>query len=822
MVARPGTYQASINAGELAPEMHGRTDVKQFYAGLALALNVEAVPQGGGRLSPRSRHLGRVRNTLQAIAPASSVIALGPHAVGAVIYTLNFNGAPGVSVVTLPGFKSNFALGAVLQVEWFDGTTWASFAQAFTVGISAVDRTIARPPRAQVLARAIRLRLISAPAQPTTFTAPSMNAFSETTTKPDIARVRPFTFGLDQTYTAVQIASHMDFYRDGVFVGSASTSFASDKIAAVKAQQRFDTMLLWHEDVKSKRILRNGADNEWVGDDIPYEAIPRVDLGGVYTNQIADEWKIYFRFPTTGTYAAGINLFLSLNVSGEETPGIPTGPAGGGIWGANPNWATFETAVKAAIEALPSQSAGVFTNVTQPSAGIIILTIRFESPDNIGQPNTMSAQVVNTSEAAATSTHTVIGIPGGEDLFSTSAGWAATGNFYQERLVIGGFRSKRGALLASVTGSYYNNNVNIISPTGAILANLDTDGAERLHHIARARHLVLFTTDAEYYISDRVLSRTTTPTIVNCSRNGSAPNVPIVESENSLLYVSRDGNLLYAATYDDVSQSYVSQPLSLLASHISRDIVDMALQKPTTDGDAGRLWQVRQNGTMTVGIMLRNQDVTAFVRWETLGSVKSACIDGVNIPHILVERSVGGSTELHLERLELGLIFDATVKQTFPDPITVIPNLEMHEGAEVWAVADGYTEGPFTVAGGAIELPEASSVVSVGRWTRPRAIPLPLPSEVTERIVVKRPKRVHTVRIGLINTTSVAIGANGRAPKDVALARAGDPVDVPQTPVTREEIISGLAGFSPEGQIEITQLKPGLLQWTGFTREART
>lgn len=814
MVARPGTYQASINAGELAPEMHGRTDVKQFYAGLALGVNVEAVPQGGGRLSARSRHLGRIRSKLAAIVPSSMSTSLGPHAAGAVIYTLNFNGAPGVSVVTLPAFKADYALGAILQIEWYDGSVWSAFAAPVTAGTSAVDRTITRPPKQQVFARAIRLRLLSAPAQPTTFTAPSMNAFTETSEKPDLARLRPFTFGLDQTYTAVQIANHIDFYRDGVFVGGASTAFGSDQIAAVKAQQRFDTMLMWHEDVKSKRILRNGADNEWIGDDIPYENIPRVDLGGSYSNQVTDIWKVYFRYPTSGTYANGINLFLSLNVNGEETPGIPTGSP--------VTWATFKDAVKAAIEALPSQSPGITVTEDHATGGLTVLTIQFTGAENNGQPNTMSAQVVNTSEAAATSTHTQIGIPGGEDLISDTAGWPATGNFYQERLVTGGFRSKRGALLASVTGNYFDGNVNVISAAGAILNNLDTDGAERLHHIARARHLVLFTTDAEYFISDRSLNRTVAPTIVNCSRNGSAPDIPIVESEGSLLYVSRDGNLLYAATYDDVSQAYVSNPLSLLASHISNDVVDMALQKPTTKGDAGRLYQVRGDGTITVGVMLRNQDVTAFFRWHTAGLAKAACIDGANVPHIIVERTVGANSELHFERLELGLIFDATVTQEFPAPVSIVPNLEMHEGAEVWAVADGYTEGPFVVEGGQIELPAASSVVSVGRWTPPRAIPLPLPSEVADRIVLKRPKRVHTVRIGLINTTSIAIGANGRPAKDVALARAGDPVDEPQAPVTREEVISGLQGFTPEGQIEITQVKPGLLQWTGFTREART
>ena len=72
MVARPGTYQASNNAGELKEELHGRTDLKQYYAGLAYARNVEPVPQGGSRLSPRSRHHARLRRSLAAQAESLS------------------------------------------------------------------------------------------------------------------------------------------------------------------------------------------------------------------------------------------------------------------------------------------------------------------------------------------------------------------------------------------------------------------------------------------------------------------------------------------------------------------------------------------------------------------------------------------------------------------------------------------------------------------------------------------------------------------------------------------------------------------------------
>jgi hypothetical protein len=251
-------------------------------------------------------------------------------------------------------------------------------------------------------------------------------------------------------------------------------------------------------------------------------------------------------------------------------------------------------------------------------------------------------------------------------------------------------------------------------------------------------------------------------------------------------------------------------------------MVDMVVQRPSGLASAARLWMPRDDGSVTIGIMLRNQDVTAFVRWQTPGAVRSMCVDGKNVPHLLVERMVGGLAELHLERAEDGLIFDGVVEQTFAPAQSVVAGLGMHEGAEVYALADGYVEGPFTVTGGQITLDFAASNVKVGRWTPPLAKTLPIPSEVAERTVLRRPKRVHTVRLDVVDTTSVAIGANERPARNVALARFGEETDMPQTPVNETIVVTGLTGFSDTGQVVITQTRPGQLAWRGITIEART
>jgi hypothetical protein len=248
----------------------------------------------------------------------------------------------------------------------------------------------------------------------------------------------------------------------------------------------------------------------------------------------------------------------------------------------------------------------------------------------------------------------------------------------------------------------------------------------------------------------------------------------------------------------------------------------MALQRAEEASDADRVWMVRDDGTMAVAVLIRSQEVAAFVRWETNGAIKAVAVDGANVPHIVVERQVDGAPQLHLERLELGLIFDGTVTVENDPPSATVSGLDAHEGAEVWARADGYVEGPFTVSDGTITVSAPSSTIEVGRWTPPIARTLPLPSEVAEKIVLRRPKRVHTVRMDLIETTSLAIAANGGRAKDVPLYFAGQPTDAPPPPFTGMRPVPGLTGFSDTGQVDVTQLRPGRLQWRGLTIEART
>jgi hypothetical protein len=829
MTAQPGKYQANFNGGEYAPELHGRVDLKQYYAGAAYMRNVEPVPQGGFKLMPRTAHAGFVRNLLQ---PLGSTFAttLGPHTTAAVLATATLSSAQPVAVARLTGLGASQAIAGLIRVEYLDPAdlTYKPLGPVsdFSAGITARNRVAGRPPGHQIVTTQIRVRLTGAPPSSTTFTLDGLALFGESAVLPPVCVVRPFTFARDQAYEFVFINSHIDIWRDDTFVGCCTTSYNGDTLRELDLQQRFDTMLIFHNDFAPARLLRDGADHEWDLAAQAFTGMPQVDYGGAYV-QVIDEWQFTLAFPTDLVpHRYGINLLVAFNVNGEEVAAVSTGDDGGGLI----NGAAFFPALETAIEATSSVAPGIAVSVVDytPAAGYGTFKVAFDGVDNAGAAFSVSGRVVNTASASVTFAHTVIGDAGGEDVMSVARGWPGCGLFWQDRLGMAGFEAKKAAILFSRTGEYFDLDITVANAAAALLANLDTDGAERIVRLARSLHLILFTTGAEYFIVDRALSRTQNPNVVECSRNGIVPTIPVCKAEDTLFYVAADkedddgkGVLVYAMQYSDAAQRYISEPISLLASHIAQDVVDAAMQVFSRPTAASRYYLVREDGAMTVGLMIRGQDVTGFARWITDGAVRSACVNGKNVGYVVVERQMGGVPRLMFERLTDEVFLDGAVTVTNATPSATVTGLDMHNGAQVWAVADGYVLGPFTPAGGAITLPDAATTITVGRWTPPRALTLPVPRIVQDTTMLARPVRVHTVRGNVIGTTSLAIGANDQAPEDVPFARAGLTADVPLPPFSGAFECGGLTEFTETGTVEITQLRPGPLQIRDLIVEAR-
>ena len=218
--------------------------------------------------------------------------------------------------------------------------------------------------------------------------------------------------------------------------------------------------------------------------------------------------------------------------------------------------------------------------------------------------------------------------------------------------------------------------------------------------------------------------------------------------------------------------------------------------------------------------MVLDQDILALVEWIAAdgGKVRGISVDGQNQVWVSVERGDTVTLEI-MEESHLNL-FQCSLDLT-TDLAGEVTGLELHEGREVWAEADGFILGPFTVSDGAVQLGDAYDTVKVGLWQRPVHESMPYYRLLPNDEILQRPGRIHAVTANIIETDSIAIGANGSPPKEVPLLSASDPVNAPMPPKTQKIRVEGIPGMVDGPTLVITQTRPGRLRVRDYQPEAK-
>ena len=83
--------------------------------------------------------------------------------------------------------------------------------------------------------------------------------------------------------------------------------------------------------------------------------------------------------------------------------------------------------------------------------------------------------------------------------------------------------------------------------------------------------------------------------------------------------------------------------------------------------------------------------------------------------------------------------------------------------------------------------------------------------------IVRRPGRISSAYIDVIDTTSIAIGANGQPATDETLLEVNDPLDAPMPAKTRMIARHGMLGVVMDPTLVITQTKPGALHVRSYS-----
>lgn len=612
------------------------------------------------------------------------------------------------------------------------------------------------------------------------------------------SRLIPFKDSKGKAWELALRHGHADILNQSGIAANMALPFTSAQLPYVTWAHKQDTSFLFHKDVQSRRI--RVSDAGWAVDTLPYEDIPNYDYGGSYTNAVPAEWEINFVGMSAGKR-------FRLTISGLQTISIPVGSP--------VNWSDVRGRIESAILDLPNVAPGIAVTMLADGKFKIV----FSGTDNAGDGWAVSGTAIDDADAAIPAFKLKVGVPPGEPIISAGRGWPRCGLFFQQRLLAGGFRSLGNDYMTSITGRYFSFNTELDEANGAFVVPLDSEGGETINHLVDAHHMLVLTSEREYWVADRAIDKTKPTNHVEISTNGSKEGVPVLKNEGAAIYCHASGSVLSEIRYTDY-ETFVSSPLTILCPDLFEDVTDMALRKTKNAKDPNLLGVIDAAGRMRTGCLLRDQDVTGFVRYVSgAGKFRAIATNGRNEMALITER--GGSRRL--ERLEPGLLLDAAKRFSFPSARSEITGLDHLNGMDVWVIGDGDIYGPYRVQNNRVALDVAVQAGEVGLFSPPVLETLPPPRNIADHTVLRRKARIHSVWINVQDTTSLAVAVNGQPPVDVALRSFNSDLEKPELEDGYTGLVElrGLTGFVDEPTVTITQIRPGRLTVRSVTAEAK-
>ena len=403
---------------------------------------------------------------------------------------------------------------------------------------------------------------------------------------------------------------------------------------------------------------------------------------------------------------------------------------------------------------------------------------------------------------------------GYEDVFSSTRGFPRTCTFHEGRLFFGGSKSLPNALFGSKIGDFFNFKTHEALDDDALFVTIATDSVNAITAMRSGRDLQIFTTDAEFFVPQADLDPITPSNLVvkNATRRGSKEGIKPVSAEGGTLFIQREGKALREFLFSDVDLNYQANNISLLSSHLLKTPRSMALRVATSTDDGDLLLITNDlDGTMGVFSILRSQNVVAPSEFITDGKFLDVAVDITDI-YVVTERTVNSATKRYVEMFDDQRTTDCNIQYfsgaTSPDQSlpsnTTCSNLSHLEAKTVDVVRDNFVLTDKTVSSGAITIDEApTSFVEVGLPYTVEVKTLPAEPKLSSGVVVSRKRRILEATPVLDRTQNVAINGFQCVLESFPYTLGSVP-----TTFTGRKRIAPLLGYSDTAQITFTQTQP--------------
>lgn len=353
-------------------------------------------------------------------------------------------------------------------------------------------------------------------------------------------------------------------------------------------------------------------------------------------------------------------------------------------------------------DAFRTEDIGSYVEV---NGGLVLIT-------GVSQYNKAYGQIIKALDATITAPPDSWSMKTG--VWNSIDGYPRAVSLYQQRLYAAGSANFPETVWASGTGLYFDftpgtDDADAFSYTAA------SDQVSQIQHLAASRILTVLTQGEEFTVSGGS-SGSITPTNISVQSQsifGCSQARP-VRVANELIYAQRAGKKIRSMAYDFNTDSFRSQNLTRLASHVTGPgIVDMAFQAEPNPV----VWMVRSDGVLVSLTYDRDDNVCGFARHTTDGKFKSVCVipgDEADVVQCVVERVVNGQTVQYIEQFDEEIMTDAAIVGTIPEGATTWTGLDLLEGKACDVKGDGVYLGQFSVKGGQITLPRTAYSIEVG------------------------------------------------------------------------------------------------------------
>lgn len=654
--------------------------------------------------------------------------------------------------------------------------------------------------------------------------------FLQTVTQ-SATKLIPFEFSVDDAYLVQIAVGFIYIYKNDVFTHSfAQSDFTAAMLPNITFSQAVDTLILCHEDVHPKRLVRN-TDTSWTLEDLPLTNIPKypyaldTHMPNFTITPSATSGNITLTASSvttdTGTAQAGssdtITLKAATNYTSDDDPNgmfitLTSGTGSGQtrhvedyvastkVLTVYPAWTTPpDNTTQYKVEAFAESAVGEYAQVTSTFG-------RARYIEFISSTVMKAVVEVDFFDASAVIAGNWESEHGYEDVWSNTRGWPISSAFHESRLYFGGSKSRPNTVWGSKVAGFFNFDVGTGLDDESVEATINTTQLNKINQIVPGNNLQIFTTGAEFVVVQGQNDPITPSNFLvrPQTKLGSKAGVPIDDLNGASVFVQRQGKSLQAFQYGDTVNSYQIQTLSLLSSHLLSDPVDLAIRRASSTDEADRVFVVNDDGTMICYSILVGQNVIAPSKFITNGEFLNVTVLGDSV-YCFVKRTVSGLSKYSIEKFDSSLTTDAAVTGGAGASSSSLVHIA---GKSVKVIRDGVVESdqnaptssPYTIT----FAQAATSSYEVGLNYDVTVKTMPAEPNLQSGSVVGVKKRIVQVDALLNETQDLLVNS-----KQVPFRTLGSNVlDDPIPTYTGLKTVHGLLGYDDLGQITITQNVP--------------